>query len=421
MAARPELRPRRVVPVGWRLGLLFMKKTLLSLGLAIVLLGPAAPAARAWGVLGHRVITQVAVYELPAAMQAFYFRHLPELVRLSTAPDERRGQDPQEGSRHFIRLDHYSEDNPFAKVPHNYDEAVEKFSADTLKKYGTLPWAVLDTKQRLVEAFQARDTTAIIQQSAELSHYAADAFVPLHTTVNYDGQLTGQAGLLALWESQLPERYLKDYKLAGEESKVLKDPLAAIWQVLQGSYGFLTATYDLEAKTGKGFTPQTKYTFAHRFGRTQRRYSDAFADAYEKEVGGMVGFRLKGASPLVASLWLTAWQEAGRPDLAALLAPPKLSKEEKDQLTTQLKAWKTNALYQDQLLLAQQKEKKVIAADEIKATEGEAAPPPPPEPVAPADSAPRPKAAPAVTSPAKVKVKTKGAEGTKKQKTELTW
>ncbi|MDO7886945.1 zinc dependent phospholipase C family protein [Hymenobacter cheonanensis] len=399
-----------------------MKKLLLSLGLAVLLLGPAAPAARAWGFLGHRVITQVAVYELPASMQAFYFRHLAELVRLSTAPDERRAQDKEEGPRHFIDMDHYSEDNPFAKVPRDYEEAAAKFSADTLKKYGTVPWTVLDTKQRLVDAFRQRDTTAIIKYSAELSHYTADAFVPLHTTVNYDGQLSGQTGLHALWESQLPERFLNDYKLDGEEGKVLKDPLAAIWGTIQGSYGFLTATYDLEAKTAKGFTPQTKYTFSHRFGRTQRRYSDAFADAYEKEVGGMVAFRLKGAAPMVASMWLTAWQEAGRPDLGTLMAPAKLGKEEKEQLTTQLKAWKTNALAQDHLLLAQQKEQKAAAADEIKAADGEAAPPPPPEPAAPAAASPA--AAPAAAPATKVKVKTKAATGTDKQKTKaagFTW
>ena len=381
-----------------------MKKLVLSLGLAALLLGPAAPAARAWGFLGHRVITQVAIYELPAGMQAFYFRHMAELVRLSTAPDERRNQDPTEGPKHFIDLDHYSEDNPFARVPRVYDEAVGKFSADTLKKYGTVPWVVIETKNKLAAAFSERDTVGIIKYSAELSHYTADAFVPLHTTVNYDGQLTGQTGLHALWESQLPERYLTAYKLNGEEAKVLKDPLASIWGVIQGSYGFLTATYDLESKVSKGFTPQTKYTFSHRFGKTQRRYSDAFADAYEKEVGGQVAFLLKGASPMVASMWLTAWQEGGRPDLDKLMAPPKLSKDEKERLTTQLKAWKENNLANEQLLLAQQKQQKVIAPDEIKATDGEATPPPTPEPATPAEpAAPTPPAAPNV----KVKVKVK--------------
>ncbi len=391
-----------------------MKKILLSLGLAALLLGPAAPAARAWGFLGHRVITQVAIYELPASMQAFYFRHMAELVRLSTAPDERRNQDPTEGPKHFIDMDHYSEDNPFAKVPRVYDEAVDKFSADTLKKYGTVPWVVIETKNKLVAAFSARDTVGIIKYSAELSHYTADAFVPLHTTVNYDGQLTGQTGLHALWESQLPERYLNAYKLNGEAAKVLKDPLASIWGVIQGSYGFLTETYDLESKVSKGFTPQTKYSFTHRFGKTQRRYSDAFADAYEKEVGGQVAFRLKGASPMVASMWLTAWQEGGSPNLEKLMAPPKLDKDEKEHLTTQLKAWKENNLANEQLLLAQQKQQKVIAPDEIKAADGEATPPPPPEPAAaPEPAAPTPPAVPG----AKVKVKTKGPAGSDKQKT----
>jgi hypothetical protein len=392
-------------PEGGRAGLLLlMKKIILSLGLAALLLGPAAPAARAWGFLGHRVITQVAIYELPASMQAFYFRHMAELVRLSTAPDERRSQDPTEAPKHFIDIDHYSEDNPFAKVPRVYDEAADKFSADTLRKYGTVPWVVIETKNKLAAAFSARDTVGIIKYSAELSHYTADAFVPLHTTVNYDGQLSGQTGLHALWESQLPERYLNAYKLNGEEAKALKDPLASIWSVIQGSYGFLTETYDLETKVSKGFTPQTKYTFSHRFGKTQRRYSDAFADAYEKEVGGQVAFRLKGASPMVASMWLTAWQEGGRPDLEKLMAPPKLGKEEKEQLTAQLKAWKENNLANEHLLLAQQKQQKIIAPDEIKAADGEAAPPPPPEPAAaPEPAAPTPAAAPG----AKVKVKVK--------------
>jgi len=412
MLARPELRARQATTQpGWlTLALLFMKKILLSLGLAALLLGPLAPAAQAWGIFGHRVITQVAVYELPVGMQAFYFRHLAELVRQSATPDERRAEDPAEASRHFIYMDHYSEDNPFAKMPRVYDDAAAKFSPDTLKKYGTSPWAVLETKDKLVAAFGARDTVGIIKYSAELSHYTADAFVPLHTTINYDGQLTGQAGLRDLWESQLPERYINTYKLYAEEGKVLKDPLEAIWLVIQSSYGFLSATFDLEAKVSKGFKPQAKYTFAHRFGRTQRSYSPAFADAYNKEVGGMVAYRLKGAGPMVASMWLTAWQQAGRPDLSQLMAPRKLAAPEKEALSNQLKVWKENGLPQARLLLAQQKEKKVVAADdEIQAADGEVGP-----------TSPEPAAGPALPAvPAgasKVKIKTKGAAGTEKVK-----
>ena len=386
-----------------------MKKTLLPLLLAALLL--AHGTAGAWGFFGHRTITQVAVYELPASMQAFYYRHMAEIVRLSTAPDERRNTDPTEAPKHFIDIDHYSESDPFGRMPRQYDKAAEKFSADTLKKYGTVPWVVLETQNNLTEAFRMRDTVAIVKYSAELSHYVGDAFVPLHTTINYDGQLTDQKGLHSLWESQLPERFINDYKLVGEPAKYVKDPLAAIWGVLQESYGFVGETFDRATKIEKVMKPDVRFTFTHRQGKTSRRYSDAFADAYEKTVGGMVNYRLKGAPSLISSLWLTAWQNGGKPNLNELMTPNKTTKEEKEKLATELTAWNRNTLSQDQLLLAQQKAKKVEVADEIKSAKdmadspGEAAEP------APASSSGE--ATPAID---KLKVKSKGKNGTEKIK-----
>ena len=393
-----------------------MKKILLPLLLAALIL--AHGTAGAWGFFGHRTITQVAVYELPAAMQAFYYRHMAEVVRLSTAPDERRNSDPTEAPKHFIDIDHYSEDDPFGKVPQQYDKAVEKFSADTLKKYGTVPWVIMETKASLTEAFRQRDTVGIIKYSAELSHYVGDAFVPLHTTINYDGQLTDQKGLHSLWESQLPERYITEYKLDGEPAKYLKDPLAAVWAVVQQSYGFLGETFDRASKIEKVMKPDVRFTFTHKYGKTSRRYSDAFADAYNKSVGGMVDYRLKGAPMLVSSLWLTAWQDAGKPDLSTMMTPAKATKEEKEKLSTELVAWKKNTLAQDQLLLAQQKAKKVEVVDEIKSAKDMAD-----EPDAPAEAPAAPLEAPdsavaPAQAPDKVKVKTKSKDGnTEKTKT----
>ncbi len=387
-----------------------MKKTLLPLLLAALIL--AHGTASGWGFFGHRTITQIAVYELPAAMQGFYYRNMPEIVRLCTAPDERRNDDPSEGPKHFIDMDHYSEDDPFGKVPRKYDEAVAKFTADTLKKYGTVPWVVMEMKDNLTEAFRQRDTVGILKYSAELSHYVGDAFVPLHTTVNYDGQLTDQKGLHGLWESQLPEKYIADYRLDGEPAKYIKDPLNEIWNTLARSYGFLGETFDRAAKIDKTMKPEVRFTFSHKYGKTSRRYSDAFAAAYEKEVGGQVNNRLKEAPTLVSSLWYSAWQDAGKPDLNALMHPGKPSKEEKEKLSTELMAWKKGTLVQDQLLLAQQKVKKVEEVDQIKSARDMAEPPveaPEPAP-APAPATP---AAPAVD---KLKVKTKGKDGGEKVK-----
>ncbi|MBF9236631.1 hypothetical protein I2I05_04410 [Hymenobacter sp. BT683] len=391
-----------------------MKKTLLPLLLAALVL--AHGTAGAWGFFGHRTITQVAVYELPVSMQAFYYRHMAELVRQSTAPDERRNSDPTEAPKHFIDIDHYSEDNPFGKMPRQYEKAVTKFTADTLQKYGTVPWVILETKDKLTEAFRQRDTVGIITYSAELSHYMGDAYVPLHTTINYDGQLTDQKGLHSLWESQLPERFINDYKLFGDDAKYVKDPLAAVWGVIQESYGFLGETFDRASKIEKTMKPDVRFTFSHRYGKTTRRYSDVFADAYEKAVGGMVSYRMKMAPTMISSLWLTAWQDAGKPNLNELMHQGKPTKEEKEKLSTELAAWKRNTLSQDQLLLAQQKAKKVEVADEIKSAKDMGAAPKEvkeDEPAEPASNADTAAPAPAID---KLKVKTKGADGTEKIK-----
>ena len=396
-----------------------MKKILLPL-LLLAALALVTGSAQGWGFFGHRTITQIAVYDLPASMQAFYYRNLLSLVLQSTAPDERRGTDPNEASRHFIDMDHYSEEDPFGKVPREYEKAATKFSTDTLKKYGTVPWVVLEMKDSLTEAFRMRDSTAIIHYSAELSHYVSDAFVPLHTTINYDGQLTDQKGLHALWESQLPERFISTYHLEAEPAKYIKSPLDAIWTVLGQSYGFLGETFDRALKIEKTMKPEVRYTFSHRYGKTSRRFSDAFADEYDKAVGGMVNYRMRMAPGLVSSLWLSAWQDAGKPDLNALMHPSKPTKEEREKLGIELASWKRNTIAQDQLLLAQQKLKKADVVETIKSARDMGdAPANNADSDAPASDAISP-AADDDAGPAKLKVKAKrNGTGTQKIKEKL--
>lgn len=47
--------------------------------------------------------------------------------------------------------------------------------------------------------------------SADIGHYIADANVPLHTSENYNGQLTGQEGFHGFWETRLPELFIGSY------------------------------------------------------------------------------------------------------------------------------------------------------------------------------------------------------------------
>ncbi|QJX47678.1 hypothetical protein HMJ29_12285 [Hymenobacter taeanensis] len=379
-----------------------MKKLILSL--LLVILCPLL--SQGWGFFGHRTIAQISVYALPSSMRGFYYRHMAELVKRSTAADERREADPTEAPKHFIDMDHYG-DNPFGLMPKLYDKAVAKYTADTLRKYGTVPWTVMELKEQLTDAFRKGDTVAIVRLSADLGHYVSDAFVPLHTTENYDGQLTNQAGIHSLWESKLPERNIAKYKLDAEPASYLKDPQTDIWKVVQSSYGFLGATFDYEDDLNRKFTPEQKYVFSHKYGKTRRSYSDAFADAYHEKVGGMVAYRLKQAPTMVASMWLTAWKDAGSPNLDAMMTK-KPSKEEKEKLAAELKIWDKNELVNQQMLLSLQKVEQEVRPDLINAAQDMAPVPDEPTPAATAPTgSPVPGAPPVPAGTNKVKVKTK--------------
>lgn len=63
----------------------------------------------------------------------------------------------------------------------------------------------------LTKAFERRDVNRILSTSADIGHYIANAHVPLHTTENYNGQLTNQKGIHGLWQSRIPELTADEY------------------------------------------------------------------------------------------------------------------------------------------------------------------------------------------------------------------
>jgi hypothetical protein len=322
-----------------------MKRILLLTCLFIVLGGQAACA---WGFLAHRVIHQLAIYSLPKPMRAFYFAHRDYLVDQSVRPDKRRSQDSLEAPRHYIDVDYYG-DSAAWTMPHAWEVAVQKYSADTLVKYGHLPWQIDRVRRRLTEAMRRGDCDSILFYSADLGHYLADAHVPFHTTLNYDGQLTGQRGIHSFWESKLPGLFIGTYDLRQAPSRYLRDPQQATWEAIQGSFVLIKPALDLERATSQQVSPAAKYTTTQFGARTFRNYSDEFARAYHPGQGDVVAKRMRDAAQSVASFWRTCWQDAGRPDLGAL-QPGPLSAAEAKQLRRERKAWQRNQLEAQGLL-----------------------------------------------------------------------
>ena len=167
-------------------------------------------SANAWGFWAHQRINRIAVFLLPPEMLTLYKPSIDYLTEHAVDPDKRRYASPDEAPRHYIDLDHYCT-LPCDELPKRWNDAVEKYTEDTLKAYGIVPWRIQQMMYWLTDAFKEKDKGKILRLSAELGHYIADSNVPLHTTENYNGQLTNQYGIHGFWESRIPELFESRY------------------------------------------------------------------------------------------------------------------------------------------------------------------------------------------------------------------
>jgi hypothetical protein len=304
-----------------------------------------------WGFLVHRTVNQLAIYQLPKKMRPFFYENMDYIVKNAIRPDQRRSQDPSEAPKHFIDLEVYG-DSAAWKMPLTWNEAVAKYSRDTLVKYGYVPYWIMAMKEKLTNAFHTANTDSILFYAADMGHYIADANVPLHTSLNYDGQLTGQRGIHALWESVVPEIELEQYKLYNDhKARYLDHPELEIWQAIRHAHGLLNDMFEKEREVSKQFTDSTKYRIQIRNGRELKYYTTAFAKAYATSLKPTINEQLLHSAKLITDLWYTSWVDAGKPDLNSLLKTA-FSRAEKKKLKKECKAYKKEELLQRNLLIS---------------------------------------------------------------------
>jgi hypothetical protein len=277
-----------------------------------------------WGFYGHKRINRIAIFTLPPEMFGFYKEHLEYLTEHAVDPDKRRYAIEGEAQCHYIDLDHYYKkgEDPFQLIPKRWDEAIKKYSEDTLQAYGIVPWHINLMKYKLQKAFETRNVDLILKYSADIGHYIGDSHVPLHTTENYNGQLTGQKGIHGLWESRLVEINAESYDYFVGKSKYIKSTLDLAWEAVRGSHYALDSVLRIERELTKEFPSDQKYSFEQRGNLTIPVYSYEFSQEYHKRMNGMVERRMKAAIMAVGSIWYTAWVDAGQPNLGALQNTP---------------------------------------------------------------------------------------------------
>ncbi|MEL6652200.1 MAG: zinc dependent phospholipase C family protein, partial [Bacteroidota bacterium] len=294
-----------------------MKRLFSVLGLVIILLLPQR--ANAWGFWAHQRINRLAVFTLPPEMFGLYKKQIEYLTEHAVDPDMRRYAVEGEAAHHYIDIDHFGK-YPFPNVPHEWDEAVAKFTADSLEAYGVLPYHLPTVVFRLRDAFAEGDLAQIMKLSADLGHYVGDAHVPLHTTLNYNGQLTGQKGIHGFWESRLPELFAElEYDLFVGRAYYMEDVLEAGWETVLASHAAKDSVLIFEAELNDLFPSDKKYSYESRNNIVIRTYSREYSRAYHQRLNGMVERRMRKAVRAIGSYWYTAWVMAGSPDLSPLL------------------------------------------------------------------------------------------------------
>ncbi len=256
----------------------------------------------------------MAVFTLPPEMITFYKKHIEYISEHAVDPDKRRNVNTDEAPRHYIDIDHYGTE-PFAAVPKYWKDAVKKFSEDTLKAYGILPWHIEKMMYNLQEAFMDEDLDLILHYSADIGHYIADAHVPLHTTENYNGQLTNQKGIHAFWESRIPELKSEGYDYWTGTAKYIDKPIDKAWKIVKASHAEVDSVLKFEAELNAKYAPDKKYSFEDRGKKSVKVYSVEYTNAYDKMLNGMVERKMRESIIVVGSLWYTAWLNAGKPDL----------------------------------------------------------------------------------------------------------
>ncbi len=303
-----------------------------------------------WGFLVHKTVQQLAIYELPKTIRPFFYQYKDKLVYDAPRPDMRRNQDGTEATKHFIDLEMFG-NNAANEMPYEWNEAVKKYTRDSLVKYGYVPYHVIFIKGKLTEAFKAQNKDSILFYASDLGHYISDAHVPLHTTINYDGQLSNQKGIHSLWESMIPEIEITNYNLySNHHATYLKHPEQSIWNAVRIAAALVPDMLEKEKELSLSFTDAQKYRVQIRKGKEYKSYTSEFAKAYAVSLKSSINDQLLSSANLIADFYYTAWVDAGKPNLDGL--HKELSSSDHKELKKELHQFKNNSLLTSDKLIA---------------------------------------------------------------------
>ena len=264
----------------------------------IVLL--ATPSSFGWGDNAERMIVDKAVDTLPDEMRPFFQANRQFLIQHVTDPVESEAKNPAEQRNSFIQLDHYGQ-FPFTALPRTYTAAVTKFGKRTLESRGLLPWQIGLYSQKLTDALRARNWDDAKLSAAILAHYVAAAHDPFKSTMNSDGALSNQPGVDERFGYGLVDHYQRFFFLKPNEAAFIRDPTDHAFDMSLSAHSWLENILLADRRAHEGLSG----------------YKDEYYDRFYAQAGAVLIRQLSDASTDVGSYWMTAWINAGRPQLPA--------------------------------------------------------------------------------------------------------
>ena len=279
---------------------------------------PEPPICLDWGFFGHKKINELAIYTLPPDLFGFYKYNMNYLIEHSVDPDKRRYSVKGEAECHFLDVDRYvteTSSSPFENLPERWNDAVSKYGEDSLRAHGIVPWNLYSVYSKLVKAFVEKDVNKVLRLSSELGHYVGDVHVPLHSNSNYNGQKTNQKGIHGFWESRVPEIQFPQYDFFVGQAVYISAPQHFIWERLKESYAAVDSVLKFEEQLTARFPSDKKYAYEMRNNFEVRTYSKEFSEAYSALLNGQIERRMSSAVYSLGCLWLSAWSDAGQPNL----------------------------------------------------------------------------------------------------------
>ena len=260
-----------------------------------VLLTSSHPA-QAWGERGHRIVNAAAVENLPEPLRSYFRAREAFLIDHAIDPDLLAQDNPEERPHHYTEVEAYDM-YPFARFRKQFVDERRRPSPAQVR-HGDSVWQVERFTLRLADAFCRRRWDEVDHDALFAAHYACDLTQPLHTLLNYDGQLTQQAGIHARFETSLVNALADHWVLKPQPALNEPNLRARILREYLESYN------------------QRYLIFAaDRIALDRHTYLDPeVMRTFENIDGPLAKKRLEAAVSFVSSLWYTAWVRAGKPE-----------------------------------------------------------------------------------------------------------